>query len=124
MVERRYRRTRQSIDRLAWVEHEKKHHSFYLQKERTFWSARLQEQAGQPQKLWLSINTILGSDRARKTKSKDNQTALDVLNFFNEKVDAVHRSTGGGPVQSSIPPTMKNFDTPTPVTVDDVKTLL
>ena len=34
------------------------------------WSARLQEKAGQPQKLWRSINTILGSDRAKKTNQR------------------------------------------------------
>ena len=82
-----------------------------------FWPARLQKQAGQPRKLWHSINTILESDRARKPKSKDNPTAQDLLNFFNENVDAVRRSTGGGPVHTSLPPTVENFDTLTPVTV-------
>ena len=31
-------------------------------------------------------------------------TALDFLNFFNEKVDAVRRVTGGGPPESELPP--------------------
>ena len=57
-------------------------------------------------------------------KSKDNPTAQDLLNFFNEKFDAVRRSTGGGPVQTSLPPTVKKFDTPTPVTADDVITTI
>ena len=57
-------------------------------------------------------------------KSKDNPTAQDLHNFFNEKVDAVRRSTGGGPVQTSLPLTVENFDTLTPVTVDDVKTTI
>ena len=34
------------------------------------------------------------------------------------------RSTGGGPVQTSLPPTVENFDKLTPVTVDDVKTTI
>ena len=55
--------------------------------------------------------------QGRKTTSEDNPTAQDLLNFFNEKVDAVRRSTGGGSVQSSLPPTMKNFDTLIPVTI-------
>ena len=75
---------------------------------------------GQPRKRWRSVNTTLRSDRARKTISKDNPTMQDLLNFFSE-VDAVRRSTGGGSVQSSLPPTMENFDMLTTVTVDYVK---
>ena len=69
---------------------------------------------------WRSINTILGSDKTKKTISKDEPAAQD-LNFFNEKVDAVRRSTGGGPIQSSQPLMMESFNTLTPVTVNDVK---
>ena len=59
--------------------------SFYWQKMRAFWSAWLQEQAGQPRKLWCSINDILKSDRVRKTTSKDKLIVQSCLTFSTRR---------------------------------------
>ena len=94
MLERRYRRTQKSDDRLAGVEHELKRHSVYRQKESTFWSMRLLEKTNQPGKHWRSVATMMGSKISMKPSSTC-PSAQQLLDFFDEKVATVRRAMNG-----------------------------
>ena len=122
MLERRYRRTLSPVDRLAWVEQERVRHQVYRQKESAYWSTMIAEQAGQPKKLWRSLNAILGRDRAGRLPSNC-PTAQQFLDFFNDKVEAVRRSTasGVGMPQSSLAPATDTLDMFVPCSADDVR---
>jgi len=102
-LERRFRKSRILSDRRAWVEHERKRHCVYLQKETAFWNQQLIDNAKQPQRLWRTMQSVIGTGRLRQQKNPV-LSADDLLRFFNEKVDGVRRSTGNVPVQSSLPP--------------------
>jgi len=102
-LERRFRKSNILSDRRAWVEHERKRHRIYLHKETAFWNQQLVDNAKQPRKLWTTIKSVLGSSSSRQ-QQKHVFTANDFLQFFNEKVEGVRRSTGNVPVQSSLPP--------------------
>jgi len=45
-LERKYRRTGSTFDRLVWVEHERARHTVYRQKKRAFWNAQLTDTRG------------------------------------------------------------------------------
>ena len=102
-LERKYRRTGTASDRLAWVEHERKRHKVYRQKERAFWNAQLVDHARQPKKLWNTLSSILGSSNSKQLP-KNTPSAQDFLDFFNKKVEAVREATGQGPAATFLPP--------------------
>jgi hypothetical protein len=119
-LERRYRRTQSPIDRLAWVEHERSRHQLHWQKECAYWSSEIAQQAGQPKKLWRTLNHILGRDQAGMTP-KNCPSAQQLLDFFNEKVEAVRRTTSGGNPMSSLPPAPASMDSFEPCSADVVR---
>jgi exonuclease III len=119
-LERRYRRTQSPEDRQAWVDQERVRHQINRQKECAYWSAEIMLQAGQSKKLWRTFNSILGRDRAG-TLPKSCPSAQQFLDFFNEKVAAVRRSTTGGAAQSSLPPAVETFDIFEPCSADEVR---
>jgi len=100
-LERIYRRTKSAADRQAWVEHERVRHRVYRQKECAYWSAEITLQSGQRKKLWRTFKNILGSDRSDKLP-RSCPSAQQFIDFFNEKVEAVRRSTAGGTVQTML----------------------
>ena len=63
--QRRYRKSKQICDRLAWIQAERTRHRVYRRKETSFRNLRLSEQSGQPKKLWQSISTLMGSGRTK-----------------------------------------------------------
>jgi hypothetical protein len=66
-LERRFRRTGCAEDRLAWVQHERKRHQVYRQKERAYWNAELIDHARQPKKLWKTLSSVLGSGKSTQS---------------------------------------------------------
>ena len=89
-------RTKSAADYRAWVHHERLRHRVYRQKEHTYWNLRLSDQSASSTTLWQALATIRGAGKGGKP-TKNAPSAQDLLNFFNEKVDAVRRSTGGIP---------------------------
>ena len=59
---------------------------------------------GQPRKLWRAMSSILGSTGKSSCDGVVPPSAHEFLKFFNEKVDAVRRETGGSPPESSVLP--------------------
>ena len=92
-------------------------------KENSFWNLRLSEQSGQPKKLWQFISTLMGSGRT-KAFTWDCPTARDLLDFFNEKIASVRRSTGGCPVKSAFKHSMVTFDEFEEYSEDDIRQVI
>ena len=119
-LERIYRRTKSAADRQAWVEHERTRHRVYRQKECAYWSAEITLKSGQPKKLWSTFKSILGSDQSAKLP-RSCPSAQQFIDFFNEKVEAVRRSTAGGTAQTMLMHTDVSFSTFERCTIDDIK---
>jgi len=101
MLKQRYRRTQQPSDRQKWVEHERRH-QVYRRKEQLYWSMLLSDHAGQPRKLWRSLNVLLGKNTTRGSTSNC-PSAQQRLYYFIEKVAAVRRSTGSSEASTALP---------------------
>jgi exonuclease III len=91
-LERRFRRTGCSPDRLTWKSQLRHLHKVIRQKRSAFWSEKIRLERQQPRKLWGSINKLLG----RKTpKAEDRISAEEFHSFFAKKVADVQSSTEG-----------------------------
>jgi len=55
-------------------------------------------------KLWDMLATILSASKSRQLPTNV-PSAQDFLEFFNKKVEAVHKETGQGPATTFLPPT-------------------
>ena len=123
MLERRYVRTKSAADCRVWVDHERLRHRVYRQKEHTYWNLRLSDQSASYRKLWQALATIRRVGKGGKP-TKDAPSSQDLLNFFNEKVDAVRRSTGGIPPQTTLPPSTGILDGFDLYTCEDIRKMI
>ena len=122
-LEQKYRRTQSAVDRKAWVEQERTRHRVYRQKECAYWSAEITLQSGQPEKLWRTFKSILGRGQAGKLP-RSCPSAQQFMDFFNEKVEAVRRSTAGGTAQSTLSHADVSFSNFERCTIDDAKRII
>ena len=120
MLEHRYRRTKSPADRQAWVEHERKRHCTYHNKESIYWNHRFAGYSKQPSKLWQSMSTLLDT-RQRITSKSNCQSAQDLLNFLIEKVAAVRRDTVGQTLSIFLPPAPATIDEFQPLSADNIQ---
>ena len=123
MLEKRYRRTRTSEDRLEWVQQEREQHRIYRVKESSYWLACISNNAGQSRKLWKTFSSVMGIDQVSKTNLKT-PSAQDLLDFFIKKVADIRKSTGCSDPTTRLPPSSSRFDCFRTYTVDEVRTLL
>ena len=94
MLERRYRRTRDPDDRLAWVNVLRAKHTSFKEKENRYWEATIKSNDKKPKVLWRTVSTILGKP-SNQCHSAPSFTATDFLSFANQKVDTVRAATAG-----------------------------
>jgi len=92
-LEKRYRRSGLATDRLEWVQHERRRHKIYRQKESAYWNLRLSADASSSKRLWRTLNSMMGASQTKQT-SKTVPTAQHLLDFFNAKINVVRQSTG------------------------------
>src|SRR6218665_1674028 len=59
-LERRYRRSRDTIDRLAWIGQLRALHHLYRQKEAAYWEDLVTKNSANPKRLWSTISVLLG----------------------------------------------------------------
>ena len=105
LLERRYRRSKSDVDRLAWVNASREKQSTFREKENSYWEERIAADASSPRKLWSSLSTLLGKQERMKSTAPSSFTATNYLLFMEGKVDAVRRDTEG-----SQPPTFDPVD--------------
>ena len=67
--------------------------------------------------------TLLGNGTTKKSVANF-LTAQTFLNFFNDKVDAVRRATGGGPPETELPLVPAVFQFFSPCTIDEIRNVI
>ena len=92
MLERRYRRTRDSNDRMLWINQLRSTHDLYKRKQNLYREARIEDSRENPKKLWRTLSEVLGNDQNNSIPSKD-LTANNFLKAFTEKIENVRQST-------------------------------
>ena len=69
------------------------------------------------------MSTLLGKGTTKKSGANF-PTAQDFLDFFNEKVDAVRRATGGGRPESELPHAIAVRKFVSPYTIDEIRNVI
>ncbi|HSN24299.1 MAG TPA: hypothetical protein VLS45_09085 [Methylomicrobium sp.] len=93
MLERRYRRTLTTGDRLAWIQQVHAMHDFYRVKENQFWTNRIAASSRNSATLWKSISSVLLRDRNASIQPSPELTADRLAEFFVDKVEGVRAAT-------------------------------
>jgi hypothetical protein len=75
MLERRYRRTLRTDDRLAWTRQVREMHALYTLKESEYWSSCIEANSRNSKKLWKSMSSVLARDRNTSIQPSSNITA-------------------------------------------------
>ena len=88
LLERRYRRTKDPVDRLAWIKALREKHSAFKSKENSYWENTVKSNSSNPKKLWRSVSTILG-EPAKQSANLSTFSASDFLDFLEQKVESV-----------------------------------
>src|SRR6218665_932902 len=104
-LERRFRRTCSDQDRAAWTRRVRHMYAVLREKEMRYWENLIEQDAGKPCRLWASLSAILGRSTTRKCSTEPSFTATSYLDFMNQKIEAVRRSTESAP-----PPTFHQTD--------------
>jgi hypothetical protein len=73
-LERRYRRSRTTFDRAAWVRQVRQLHLLYASKQNLYWEQKVTESSGNPRKLWKTMDAVLCKNK-KKTSVMGGLTA-------------------------------------------------
>ena len=122
LLERRYRRTRNPEDRLAWIHALREKHSFFMSKENSYWENTVKSNSSNPKKLWRSVSTILG-EPAKQTATHSTFSAAEFLTFLEQKVETIRSDTAGS-APPIFTPTDCSFSSFTPCTQQFVRNLI
>jgi len=106
--ERKYRKSRQPSDRLAWVLKLKEQSSFYQQKERVYWSTRINSNAANPKRLWRDLDDLMrrNDDTPAASHAESTKRAQDFMDFFDWKVSSIREAT-----KNAVEPTFEAIST-------------
>jgi hypothetical protein len=76
----------------AWLTQRVKYRNMHLYKRRTFWPTTVEADRGFPQKLWRSVDALLGRGQSPVRSATD----IDTFNkLFSNKMAAVRSATEG-----------------------------
>ena len=117
-LERRYRRTKEPSDRLAWIAQLRALHHLYHHKEAAHWEKLVSRNAKNPRRLWSSISGLLG--RSSRSTEVPSFTANEFLQTLTDKIDRLRASTADAP-PPSFTPTSTVFDGFRPITEADLR---
>ena len=96
-LERRYRRTRSSADKLAWDDQLKEMRLLYKDKHQNYWKGKIIDNKGDCQKLWRTLSGVMGEKTSRYVDAEAH-SAEEFAKFFDEKVKGVRESTSSTPL--------------------------
>jgi len=101
VLERKYRKSGDPADRLAWVTKLQEQARFHREKERLYWSTRINTNAGNSRRLWRDLDSLMKRDDSNahmpNTSAEATQQADDFLQFFEKKVGSVREDTCNAP---------------------------
>jgi len=92
-LERRYRHSKTSEDRQAWVEALHKKHIDFEAKKTQYWTNRISCDSDNPPKLWQSMSQFLGCQNSNESLQSAPHTADTFLKYFGDKVLGVQSGT-------------------------------
>ena len=125
-LERRYRRTKITNDRLAWTVQVRRLHKLYAEKQNLFWESKVKDSRGNPKKLWKTLSSVLCRDRSKTSIPTHGEiTADSFLRAFAAKVESVRSSTASAPypefIQDKCASSFDQFDE---ISSDEARTLV
>jgi len=120
-LERKYRKSRQLADRLAWILKQKEKATFFQQKERAYWSGRIKENAAQPKRLWHDLDVLMrrtDDEAPACSQAECSGRAQEFSEFFDKKVSTIRDDTEHAAEPKFLHPstdqTLDNFAITTP----------
>ena len=122
LLERRYRRTNDPEERLAWIHALREKHTFFMSKENSYWENAVKSNSSNPKKLWRSVSTILG-EPAKQTVTHSTFSAAKFLTFLEQKVETIRSDTAGS-APPIFTPTDCSFTSFTPCLQQFVRNLI
>ena len=120
-AERRFRRSRSTVDKLEWDKKMKLMRSLYNNKHDAYWRNEITVNKGNMQRLWRTLHGVLG-DSASDDASPF--SADDYAKYFKDKIDSVRVSTAATPAYDVLCQVTSSFAEFTAVTADDVAKLI
>jgi len=84
----------------AWRAERRSYSQLLQRKREKFWRLKIESERSRPQRLWLSVDSLLGRDRVPLSGSID---AASLHKFFDEKVDGVRTATADAPPPTFVP---------------------
>ena len=123
MLERRYRRTGDVVDRTTWIDAARSKNKRFKERENLYWEATITSNSGNPRKLWRSLSSLLGDPSASQPKVLPPFSPSDYLRFMEGKLDSVRTATAGAhaPVFGTTDCRFNSFE---PCTEDDLRTII
>src|ERR1043165_9050796 len=115
--ERRYRRSKDPEDRLAWIVQLRALHKLYRDKEATYWELLVTRNAHNPKRLWSSISGLLG--RSSRPPETPSFSANEFLKMLTDKMDGLRASTVDSP-PPRFPSSESAFHGFRPITEDEL----
>lgn len=101
VLERKYRKSRDPTDRLAWVTRLQEQAQFQREKERVYWSNRITANAGNARRLWSDLDDLMRRDNSNVyvpvTSEEATHQADSFLQFFDKKVESIRAETSKTP---------------------------
>ena len=94
-LELRYKKTLSPIDRSLWTSSLKFQHKLAGKKKQEFWVNKINSSKN-PRLLWQSIDEISGRS-STKAKLESTLSALDLSNFFRDKINLIRSATEHSP---------------------------
>ena len=93
-LERKYRRSKTSCDRLEWTRQMRTMHQLYTQKQNLYWENKVADSRGNPKKLWNTLSSVMGKRRVTSSfSSLDELSAEGFSKAFVDKIESVRAST-------------------------------
>ena len=123
-LERRYRRTMSTEDRMEWIKAVRQKHVDFLEKKNNYWSTRLSSESRTPSKLWKSMAKILRRDTNQGTPPPSVLTADGFLKFFSDKVESFRGATMGQPLPRILPTAVTSLSHFQACTEDEVREVI
>ncbi len=94
-LERRFRRTRDPADKLAWITQLRALHQLYRRKEAAYWENLVKRNEKNPKRLWTSISGLMG--RSSRPPEDPSFTASDFFAIITTKMENLRASTADSP---------------------------
>src|SRR6218665_3299328 len=120
-LERRFHRTRDPADKLAWITQLRALHQLYRRKVAAYWENLVKRNEKNPKRIWTSISGLMG--RSSRPPEDPSFAASDFLAMFTTKMENLCASTADSP-----PPffasTDSIFDGFRPILETDLRRLL